>query len=159
MIYPHKPFYVVSGFTPPIEYQLGGFGFCVGIDMGLAKKALERKLPDEGFDRMQEIGKKIIVSSGLAKKDEHIYPPYKFAESKEGYNLLLRFCDVPGNACSLGLDGDWLYKFERFDKYDGELLLEYVPHNVDSIHQAYALLSLWTNWADSVFATCGERIK
>jgi hypothetical protein len=78
--------------------------------------------------------------------------PYRFLENDKGnFTSLLRWCSVPGDACELGIDGmevDYVHRNKKFP----EGMLQYGPHNIDNIHQAYALLSIWLRWADYAYA-------
>ncbi len=159
MIYPNEPFYVVSSFQPSSGNNLGRFGFSVGLDPNFAKKAFEKEISEEIYKRFDKMGKSIIALSGF--KGKFTQPPYKFVENQKG-NLtnLLRWCDVPGDACDLGIDGSELSnlmtrEFDDLIKYKS--MIEYGPHNVDSPQQAYALLSLWLNWSNHALAICNDK--
>lgn len=153
MIYPDKPFYVVSGFErAPPEIDMGAYGLATGLDMNLAKKAFGKELTQKTQDRFIEIGNHLVKSIGLTKEDRMIMSPYMFIQNDEKmYTCLLHFVRVPGNACDLGIEWNQIDDVKRENSHRN--LLEYGPHNVDSIHQAYGLLSLWLSWADHIYAS------
>lgn len=156
MIYPGKPFYVISGFERASpEIKMGAFGFGVGLDMDFAKKAYEMELTEEAYKTFIERGKEMIKSVGSAKNDLMIYPPYTFVPNKSGkLTKLLQYIQVPGDATQLGIVWRQVEDIQKGDPR-GELL-EYGPHNVDSVHQAYEELSLWLKWADHIYACSQE---
>lgn len=154
MIYPDKPFYVLSGLCPPTkEMNMGGWGFSVGIDLGLAKRAFEEELSQEAHDRFMKIGDIIQKRMGL----EFGMPPYTFLRNENGGSTyLLHVAHVLGDACDLGVHGNDLDCVKK-DGRSYNNLLEYHHHNVDGTTQAFGLLSLWLNWAESVNAVFGDK--
>ena len=143
--------YRIEGYSPSKTGFGMQFGFSTSLDIELAKKAYQTEITEKLHDKFQEMAKLIIINSGLAGKDESIRKPYSFVR-KEDNNLtnLLHFCTVPGNSCDLGLDINRIYELKK----DSDLKnwISYDPHNVDSIYQAYALLSIWLYWAETMQA-------
>ena len=142
-------FYKIVGFSPREDMCTGGYGFCVLLDKNLAKKALETELFEKGYNNLETIATSTIKGVGLAKKDERIKPPYHFVRNEDGkLTWLLQFCTVPGDACDLGLEWGEIngLKGEHFYKD----YIDYTPHNVDHVRQAYSLLSIWLFWAEIV---------
>lgn len=133
--------YSILNFSPPSkEAGMGAWGFGTRINEHVARKSFETPLSDEGYERMQKIGKLIINGFGF---DTSLTEQYHFMRNEEGkLTHLLHFCEVPGNACDLGI--------EKTDFSRTEVWRDYVPHNVDSMSQASALLCLWLRWADAV---------
>lgn len=142
-------FYRVSGFIPPfMSDRLGGYGFSVELDPKFAMKALNFKLTASQRDKFLSEGKCIAGALGFGKG--FVNENYSFVDD----SLLLHVTSVPGDACGLGITGQNLEMFLRGIKdtqnlQKGLILpLEYYPHNVDSMKQAYGLLSLWLNWTE-----------
>ena len=154
-----KFYYSLEGLTPHADEDgrvlMGGFGFNAYLDIGFAKQSYEKILP-EGHS-LNEIGRNIVVRSGLARRENVHRDPYYFMENSDGeLTALLRWVTVPGNACEIGVDGtiyDQILK-ENWDEAGRSLgalgSLQYGPHNIDTSQQAYALASLFTFWANSV---------
>lgn len=142
-------FYLVQGFVPPEKEnrRLGMWGFTVFLDREFAVKSYNFKLNDKQRGRFYSEGKRISDALGLGEGfEEH---NYTFVDDR----LLLHVASVPGNACGLGITGSDLSDFIediKMNRKAGERMdeLQYTPHNVDSIEQAYGLLSLWLNWAE-----------
>jgi len=146
--------YRIEGFSPS-DTDLGAYGFSVELDKDLANRALKTEITETGYKNLQTIAEEVIKRVGLAKKDERIREPYKFVINNQGKtSLLLQFCDVPGNACDLGISGieagDFAQKgiIERNPVYN--------PHNVDHSRQAYALLSSWLIWFKCIEAVLSD---
>lgn len=68
---------------------------------------------------------------------------------------LVHWIDVPGGACSLGLEWEEAESLSRNDHLEN--WIEHQPHNVDSHRQAYTLLSLFTFWANIVNSIYREK--
>ena len=158
MIWPDKPFYVISGFVPPSkgETRMGMWGFSAGLNLDLAKKAFSEEITDKAYERFTKRGEELVKSLGLAGEDHGIYPPYSFVRNKEDkLTFLLQYLQVPGNATQLGTDWQSIEGLDGEHSY--EKLFEYHPHNVDNIYQAGGLLSLWINWAEGIYATFRDK--
>lgn len=138
-------FYNIQGFFP--RGGMSGFGFGIDMKSDIARRALSHPMSQKYYDHLQRIGKDIILNSGWEK--EFIRKePYVFAENKEGkVSSLLHYCEVPGDACDLGIDG---MQLGRFMDGGDRISVKYGPHNVDNTRQAYALLSLWLTWANGL---------
>ena len=154
MILSDRSFYVIEHFEPISHLDLGRYAFNVGIEMELAKKAFQREIDEKMYNRFQEISLDRMKETRMLKRDEtrNDYG-YHFLSNKNGnLTLLLRFIDVPGNACDLGIngeEGDLLREGKLHDKFLG-----YYQHNIDGQQQAYTLLSLWLTWVEAVKAIC-----
>jgi len=149
MIYPNKCFYTISGFLPPYDTSspLGGYGFSIGLNAKFAKKCIEFKVNDYVNERVISDGKNVHT---------RIFNychcnPYHFIidEKNDNYTGLLNFVTVSGNACDLGICGSTIDDIMKMNDND---LVEFHSHNVDSIKQAYALLSLWLFWYDFIYS-------
>ncbi len=144
--------YSIEGLSPQTrngEIEMGGFGFSIYLDTEFAKKAYKTLLP-EGH-HLNEIAEKILVDCKLIRENGVLHNPYRFAENRDGkLTTLLRWVQVPGCACDLGIEGNEFGKIIEGEWINSEIqgFLGYYPHNVDSYYQAYGLLSLFTTWAN-----------
>lgn len=117
----------------------------------IAREFYLRELREEDYKKIQEDGKHSILPVGNLKKMGNIETPFSFFENSNGnLTYLLRWVGVPGDACDLGLEGTELNNLRDF--FEGKHnfpppWIEYTPHNVDSVYQAYALTSAWLAWA------------
>lgn len=132
--------YRVEGFTPPKKgNEMGGYGFSVYLDRKFAIDARQKIIVPKTQERFQEIGKEIIKK---LFSNEYIKPPYSFVED----SLLVQSFHVPGDACDLG--SDWGNIDSLKDEKSFRNFIEYHPHNVDNVRQAYALFSIFSNWVN-----------
>lgn len=137
--------YSIRGFSPPAkgDNNMGAWGFATKINGKVADELFKTILSEEEYETIQKIGRLIIEGY---KFDSKFIRPYDFVKNKDGkLTFLLHCCDVPGNACSLDLERVDLSQENPHIKP----WLEYIPHNVDTMPQAAALLSLWLKWADA----------
>jgi hypothetical protein len=156
MIYPDKPFYVVSGFSPRTDINLSAFNFCIGLNFDFALKSYDKELTESAYNRLNETRNEILKSIKLDFGSPNAYP-YRFLENDKGnLTYLLSGCNVSGDACDLGIEWMELDSIKKRDPYHSKIII-YGPHNVDSPKQAYGLLSIWLNWADFAFATIQEK--
>lgn len=140
-------FYKIDGYSPSKTGFGVQFGFSTSLDIELAKKAYQTRIKEEVHDNIQKMAKLIIIDSGLAGQDETIRKPYSFIRGEDNHlTNLLHFCTVPGNSCDLGLDINGISELKK--ESDLKTFISYDPHNIDSINQAYALLSIWIYWAE-----------
>ncbi len=72
----------------------------------------------------------------------------------DGYVMMLGFVQVTGNACDIGVAG---ISCEDIIRMDDDRFVEYHPHNVDSVQQAYMLLSLWLEWYSMAFSLVMDK--
>lgn len=145
--------YSIEG-LPPISdddgfIMPGGFGFNINLKAEFAKRAHSKELPKENHFRY--IAKSIIEGTGLSKDPYHINGAFRFTENDNDHKTcLLRYIQVPGDACDIGIDGSEYSNILRTDwsniERNGALM--YDPHNIDTHSQAYALLALFTSWAN-----------
>jgi hypothetical protein len=150
IIYREKFSYRVEGFFPS-DNDLGAYGFSVELDKDLADLALQTEIPNTAYKNLIKMAESTIKKVQLAKPLEKVRPPYHFVANNSGkLTCLLQFCTVPGDACDLGIDGMEMGRFVESGKIDRNI--HYHPHNVDNLRQAYALLSIWLNWADIIEA-------
>lgn len=140
-------FYRIDGFVPSqIDRFTSNYGFSATLDSKYAKKAYELELNKKLYQNLTEAATSTIKNVGLSKSIEK---PYQFVQNNKGkLTLLLQYCQVPGDACDLAVSWEDI----NLIKDSKELPLRYIPHNVDSHQQAYALLSIWLNWAGIVEA-------
>lgn len=138
-----KFYYSIEGFEPRDDLTLGRYGFSIYLDKEFAKRALEKQLPEAGYNNMIDMAKTIIIAERLEKRKDMIYTPYSFISTEKGLTYLFQSCTVPGNACDLGASWDEIESIpnELYKNY-----IEYHPHNVDNSSQAHALLSIWLMW-------------
>lgn len=153
MIYGGDNFYRIENFCPPLEERLGGYGFFIKLDRNYGKE-----LPEIARKKIQDIGKGIILRAGLAKELGKIRNPFCFMEDESHkQTFLLRFLTVSDDACGLGIPSADFGFLERLFRGEGERIIkqsvEYIPHNVDSMKQSYALLSCWLAWVAAAEAS------
>ena len=106
----------------------------------------------ERTNRFQSEGREIIKLHRI-KGMVHEKNPYHFIEESP----LIQGVNVPGDAADLSLDEFWRDEFQS-DSWR-ELIktgekqelppVSYTPHNIDTKDQAFCLLSLWLNWANT----------
>jgi len=140
-----KFIYRVDHFLPPQDTGLGQYGFCVYLDRDFASQTLDKKIDSKVQEDFQKRTKEMIVKKVFS--DEYILPPFMFVED----SLLVQSFHVPGNASDLGVDWNTIHSLKKDDCFRN--YLEYSPHNVDSMNQAFTLLSLFTYWVDCAEAT------
>ena len=146
-------FYAVDGFGQGND-GLGGWGFSIRLDSGFAKKLYDSKIPKEQIERFDERGKSIIRNIWREEEASMIDRPYSLFRDIVGEEtFLLQYCQVPGNACDLGVEGMDLERLkEYFEKGDylknlvSEIPVVFTPHNVDCFQQASGLFAIWNNW-------------
>lgn len=143
-------FYRIEGYSPTKTGSGIRFGFSTSLDIKLAKKAYQTKITPKIEENLQKMAKLIIIDSGLAGQDEMIRKPYSFVRREDNLSTLLHFCTVPGNVCDLGLDINRISELK--EDSDWKNWISYDPHNIDSLNQAYALLSVWLYWAETAQA-------
>ena len=154
MIYPNEAFYVVGGFSYRSDLGVANsaYNFSIGLKPDFALKAYNKELPDNAFKKLNEIGITILKDLGFSSL---MRQPYMFLENDKGkFTSLLRWCDVPGDACGLSLEGSQI-NYLKNEKLSHRMI-EYNSHNIDSMLQAYSLLSLWLQWADTAFAVTNK---
>jgi len=144
--------YKIDGFFPRLDgTSYGKWNFSVGLRKEFAQRAFEREISQEVYERVNKeteiITRKIRV---LGSMGSHYY---EFTKNNRGnLTLLLKSCNVPGNATYISLEGiDLLEGLKIKDEYDKYLIFN--PHNIDTIVQAAALLSNWIRWYDCAEAT------
>ncbi len=145
--------YSIQGFEPAGR-QLGGFGFSTHLDLELARKARAETLSEKADENFQAVAYEIIKNSGLDSTGLEKHSPHYFFVKD---SFLLRFCKIPGNACELGLE--WKDIDRLNDEHMSRNWLTYSPHNVDNSRQAYALLSLWLYWAETLKVLFGDETE
>ncbi len=137
-----KFIYEIVGLQPASGDKLGRFGFSVFLDREIARKALEKELPYDS--PMIEISKQIVRDCGLKIADyENVY--YFVKNKNEKLSCLMHYIQVPGNSCQLGMD--WM-QVRGLEEKSYNNWVKYNPSNIDNHHQAYALLGLFTYWAN-----------
>jgi hypothetical protein len=148
VIYPNEPFYTVRGFFPKQPLTFGSFNFSIGLDKDFVLRAYNTECPEKFLDSL--ITDSVNLIKLLGDKSDFIENPLElFLNDKGHLTYLLRKCCVPGNSCTLGINGidaDNL-KLNNFS----DKMLVYESHNLDNCTQAYSLLAMWLNWADTAF--------
>lgn len=161
-----EDFYELGLLIPPEKEGLGQWGYGVKIKDRLALRARESALTEEVFDNLDKKGRIIIQRYFGEYANNQVRPPYSFVDK----SFLLKSVDCPGNSCNLyltRLDDFTGSNFEQKRKSTLKLIednqkdylfgVEYGPHNVDSMIQAFCLQTLWLNWAKCVGATFSEE--
>lgn len=113
----------------------GPYTFSISLDGKFASSCLSRSISPEQRNRFNEIGSKIIKK---VLRDNNPRP-YIF----EGDSLLLAQCDLGRGGRYLSAD---LSEVKALVANNGAI--EYCGHNIDTVEQAYTLLSLFTTWAE-----------
>jgi len=151
-----KSFYVIEGLEPA-SYAVNKYNFSIGLDIDFARRAFETEMPEGGEASMNEIGIGIMKEVGLLRPDsEYTRPVYRFLENdKRDFTLLLSHINIPGASCSLDVTGDDINDMKGRDL--SKRFIGYHPHNIESIYQAYTLLSLWLRWARVTEATLRNK--
>ncbi len=137
--------YNIIGYSPPLDDRMGGYGFLIQLDPQFALKAKAIKFEPIWVENLNKNAKVILQKFFNSKL---IIPPYHFLDD----TALLRFCQVPGDACDLGICGQHIEYIGR------DLWVEYNPHNVDTAKQAFMLLSLWIHWYEIVETLISDYI-
>ncbi len=150
--------YEIDGLFPPEKEMLGGWGFVANLDCDFALRLREQKRTEHLEQTLQQDSKAIITKFRL---DEFgiIKNPLMFVEDSQ----LILGVVVPGNSCDISLDEsskrNLISGFEEHKVFLAEsakqanfqrVPVRYVPHNVDIDKQAYALASVWINWANNM---------
>ncbi|MEK6820518.1 MAG: hypothetical protein AABX71_02285 [Nanoarchaeota archaeon] len=137
--------YRIIGYSPTYHLDMSAYNFTIRLNMVFARKCLEIELPQAGFENLTRRGKEVIERVMRMK----CYEPYRFLRKDDGKNsALLQHCEVPGQACAIEIDGMDLPGLTRENPYEN--YIDYNPHNIDSHSQAFCLLSLWLEWANSI---------
>lgn len=140
-MFPNKPFYVLSGYSPKSEGLLGS-SFGIGLDVNSARLFYSKLLTDESFNRLERIGLEIIKNH-FPKIDRSHLEIYDLLDNKEDNRTwLLHHLIIPGNAAGMSIDDNYESNFRN-----SEGLIEYFINNIDYISQASCALSLWLEWA------------
>lgn len=147
-IYPQAAFRIDGLYPPERGQEFGRFGFGVSLDSRFAKQCLETPRPK--MERVTRIADETLVRLF----DEVCMPHRALLWWKD--TCLLHGVSAPGNACDLTSDYSEIERLadgvdESRDVWGWAL--EYSPHNVDGVRQAYALLSVWLTWYNCVTAT------
>jgi len=150
MIYPPEPFYVLDDITPRNDISLGRYNINMGIKTDFAMKFLDTELTDFAYNKLEELRNITLKSVGLINSKDHRYVFVKNKQDKTSW--LLGYCHVEGNACDLGIEGGELDSI--INKNYTCNLIEYSSHNVDSMQQSFALLSIWLIWANYACTNC-----
>ena len=145
--------YMIEGFSPSAHMTAGGYGFNVLLRKDIVL-ALFNKDYKEG-ERISNIAESHIDI--LFGENQLLRPHYHFMERKNGkISWLLQYCTVPGNACDLGIAFADLNDTRLIDEVEYVI---YSSHNVDGVKQAYALLSIWLTWFNTIKSAIRDDIK
>jgi hypothetical protein len=110
------------------------YDFSVHLNNNFARQMIEAKIPNEMQRRMNE-----IASEGLKGFNISHLEPYVFYRDS---------CFV--QQINIGMNGTWLaagMNIENFLREKKDLdAIEYSSHNVDNLHQAFALNTLFDKW-------------
>jgi len=134
--------YRVENWCPRRDNTWGGRGFNIDLSAEFARRCKAQKLHDEVRTHLVKECRRDVVA--IMGKDLPLFPcRLNFWEE----TCLLTNIDVPGNAC--GLDMGYS-DFGALDDTDRDSFrwrgVQYLPHNVDTIFQATALLGGWLRW-------------
>ena len=144
--------YEVPAIVPIKNLPHSQWGFAVDLDPYFAIKLRGMNISPERTNRFQSEGREIIKLHRI-KGMVHEKNPHHFIEESP----LIQGVNVPGDAADLSLDEFWRDEFQS-DSWR-ELIktgekqelppVSYTPHNIDTKDQAFCLLSLWLNWANT----------
>lgn len=145
--------YHIPAIVPLTTMPHGQWGYPVGLDVYSAIDLRKRRLSRETVEHLQAEGRRIIKLHKI-KGMFDVQNPYSFIEESR----LLRGINIPGDATDLGLDDFWRDEFlggqwRELPKFLGKQKfppVSYVPHNVDTKDQAFCLLAVWLNWANTI---------
>lgn len=142
-----KYHYRVNSFCPRTDICMGRWGFTVELDYQYARKLVAHKITPEAFKRLTDMAEKAQEAVFKSSESQWSFPRRRTYQFWEDTCLLTNVTVEPGNAC--GLDMEW-GTFEQVKRGNGGpwAKVDYLPHNVDSVHQAAALLAVWTIWYD-----------
>ena len=160
MFFAFKDFqYGFGELMPNFDSPHSNYNFNAYLNSTLAKKAFnETKINPDFYLDLDNKGELLI--SNLFKirhsKKNLDFTPYHFFYNKnDEKTFLLRGVFLPrdlGDSCDLSIDGsdagDIIDRSDKFFEYSSKL--KYIPHNIDNPMQAFALLALWTEWANSL---------
>lgn len=144
------PLYRVTGLIPRADISLGRYGFGIHLDSKFAKRTLDKREMSRTQERISQNFKTDILERLFPKDKKWLLPPFHFVED----SLLVQSIHVPGDACDLGIDWSDIDELKREQPYR---TLTYGPHNVDSMQQAYGLLTLFTEWINIAEALTHEE--
>lgn len=131
------PVYRITGWFQRRDTIIGGCALSINLDARFAEKA--RKFRFKNQYKFKEHIRELVGNQ---------YALATFIED----TLFLRSMAVEGNSACLGvsndvLDSDW----------SKEKIITYSGHNVDTKAQAYDLLTIFTDWVDTVEALTHEK--
>lgn len=138
-----ESFYRIERFEPVQHLDIGAYGFSIELDGDFAQTQKLYEIQPFSLSRLNEMGVKILKKI-FPGEGQFIRTPFNFWEG----TCLLTNVTVPGNAC--GLDMSHTDFHSLCSGRAPQESVQYAPHNVDNPRQAYALLSLWLKWFDSV---------
>jgi hypothetical protein len=144
--------YEIPVILPARDMPHSQWGFNVQIDPYIAFSAREKIVPPDFVERFQKYGREIVKLYGV--KGMNSQSPYSFIEK----SALILGVSVPGDAADLSLDEGCREDFQEqgwkeireIGKTQPIAPFSYTPHNVDTKDQAFCLLALWLNWANTV---------
>lgn len=141
----HSYHYEILSWTPRTDQVMSRWGFTIRMDYQMAKILKSKKITEQHYDRITELGKDVIISI-FGKEDpmvKHLHPPYQFWDD----TYLLTNLSVPGNACGLDMSNGDFERINSDNEYESEWnCVEWHPHNVDVNQQASTLLAIWLRW-------------
>lgn len=132
--------YQIVGFTPPAPDQMCGWGFEIVLALAFAQRCAATLRPEGTHRTLERRARELVLARAMTSREMHP-PVFRWVEG----SLLLQGVEVPGvNGCWLNMSEDALaLQHAHPDPSDG---LSYTTHNVDSMAQAYCLLSCWLHW-------------
>lgn len=124
---------------PEIPSERDGYGIFIRLNRKDAKVARGFKIDDKDIADLQRLGRERVIWR-LNTRSRPMVTPYEFFED----SLLVKSVAFGGDGCSLGIEHRELTGLE--DSPDDEPVV-YTPKNVDHIVDSYALLALFSLWA------------
>jgi hypothetical protein len=119
----------------------------VVLSLPFAQRCLSTPLTDRAVLTLERRCRELVVGRAMPGRDDTTRPILRW----ERDSLLLQGVEVPGvNGCWLNMSEDAASLGMRAAPEDG---LSYTTHNVDSMAQAFCLLSCWLHWVNGAAAT------
>ena len=142
----------IVGLYPRLDQNgMGDYYFSFGVKKTFAKKCFEEELNEEGYNRLETIGKRMITKV-FGEGYMSLFTgsrPYEFFKNKDGKNTcLISNLTAPGDRCGLDVRHDTNIERELNNINQYQNFIEYHPHNIDNPRQCYVFLSLLTSWED-----------
>lgn len=116
------------------------------VDADFVSRCLNHKLERKNQESFNNFGIQILRNIFNYKEGFFLHDPFFFIND----TLLIQGVQVPGNACGVDLESIDAVLNGGFKISN---VVNYLPHNVDSITQAYSIAVLFNKWVQCAEAT------